>query len=254
MTFRKFWELPHTRCGFVALVLVCAFAGTIVAIVKVFCIPSGFVLPAVAAVLAAFVALFRESIRDWIWRPSLEVSYVHGRDFCDTPVLQPSGAICYYFSLRVFNAGTWSAKEVEVFANDLFIASESSPSSWAHVHRYSLNLKWAYLGVARLPTLAPRMERFCNIGHIVDPAQRAQLGPSENLVGFDEQRTIFSLDLEAQPNHGIHLLAPGTYKLTFQVAAANCKPIQRWLKIELTGEWIASPQLLEKGIRIDLMT
>jgi len=36
-----------------------------------------------AAVLAAFVALFMDALKTWIWRPDISVSYVHGADYCD---------------------------------------------------------------------------------------------------------------------------------------------------------------------------
>lgn len=218
---------------------------------------SAYLILGVAAFIASLVALFGNAVIEWIWRPVLTVDYVHSRGYCDTPELrgggQAIGANCYYFSLRVANKGTKSALDVEVFATDLRRWSDEN-KTWSLVRRYSMGLKWAWLGVTRLPKLAPSMDRFCNIGHIIDPAQRSNFAQdNEVLPGVAEQIAILSLDLEARPNHGIHLLEPGKYQLTIWVAAANHKPIQRNVTIDLSETWHAEiEKMLSEGIRIEL--
>jgi hypothetical protein len=216
-------------------------------------------LLAYAAFLASMTTLFGKRVVGRIFAPELKVDYVHREDYVDTPILrgavagQPVAADCYYFSLRVSNAGHSSADSVEVFATNLY---KWVNQNWTPVRRYSMDLKWAWLGVARLPTLAPKMDRFCNIGHIIDPAQRANFAQdNEDLPGVGQQTTILSLDLEARPNHGIHLLEPGKYRLTIQLVAANHKPVTKKLEIEVLGGWHPHnlPMMREQGIRIQLL-
>lgn len=209
----------------------------------------------VAALVASLVALFGDAIRGWIWRPVLTVDYVHGPDYCDTPVLRGDhgqghvAANCFYFSLRIGNRGTKSADAVEVAVSDLH---RKIHDRWVVVRRYSLNLTWAYRGTPRLTTLAPQTDRFCNIGHVIDPGVRVHF-LNENKPDFDRSETVLSLDLEAQPNHGIHLLPPGTYRLNLLVAAANHRPIRRVLTIDLSGSWHSDlSAMLSQGIRIEL--
>jgi len=128
--------------------------------------------------------------------------------------------------------------------------------NWTLVRRYSVDLKWAWLGVPRLPTLAPKTDRFCNIGHIIDPAQRANFAQdNEDLPGVGQQTTVLSLDLEARPNSGIHLLQPGKYRLTIQLVAENHRPITRTLEIDVKGTWYPNnlQTMLQQGITIELL-
>jgi len=73
---------------------------------------SPYLLLGVAALIASLVALFGDAVRRWIWRPVLTMEYVHGPDYCDTPVLrgiargQQVASDCYYFSVRIANKGT----------------------------------------------------------------------------------------------------------------------------------------------------
>lgn len=218
------------------------------------CTPAGFV-QAAATLIAVCAALFVKQVTDWIRSPHLELTYVHGDDYCDTPVLrgvvngQPIEADSYYFSVRIMNSGRAVAENVEVYAANLL---KNSDSGWELIRRYSLNLKWAYRGTNRLDKLLPGMERFCNIGHIIDPIERKKF-LNEDLPGHDGD-AVLSLDLEATPNHLIHLLEKGKYQLVIGVVAAN-HPI-RWkiVDIDLTGKWIPrnAPEMRRDGIVISL--
>ena len=216
-------------------------------------------LLAYAAFLASMTTLFGKRIVDRMFAPKLKVDYVHGETYVDTPILRavvegrPVAADCYYFSLRVSNAGHSSADSVEVFATNLH---KCVNQNWTLVRRYAMDLRWAWLGVGWLPTLAPKMDRFCNIGHIVDPAERANFAAdNEDLAGVGQQTAILSLDLEARPSHGVHLLEPGKYRLTIQLVAANHKPITSKLEIEVTGRWHPNDlqEMVQDGIRIRLL-
>jgi len=216
-------------------------------------------LLAYAAFLASMTTLFGKRAHDWIFAPELKVAYVHDKNYVDTPkpFVEVDGKLvavdCYYFSLLVSNGGHSSADSVEVFATNL-MKWDGENQNWTPERRYSMDLKWAWLGVTRLPTLAPEMDRFCNIGHIIDPAWREKFR-QEDLPDVGRDTAIFSLDLEAQPNHGIHLLEPGKYHLTIKVVAANHRPITRTLEIDVKGTWYPNnlQTMLQQGITIELL-
>lgn len=212
-----------------------------------------------AAVLAAFVALFMDALKTWIWRPDISVSYVHGEDYCEKVLMrglvasaQVIDASAYYFRLLIANKGTQRAEKLEVLAADL--RRRRSDGEYALVRRYSMNLKWTHVGVPILDGISPNMERFCDVGHVIRPKDRNRL-PSENLSSADPNATILSLDLETIANHLPHLIEPGQYRLTLFIAAKNNRPVQRILEIEVTGKWSDDiGEMLREGIRIRLLS
>jgi hypothetical protein len=248
----RLWFCRRFRQALVAIVLfgVPIFLGVL------FCSFNLFLGGATVAAIA--VALLRDDILNWISPPLLTVSYVHGPCYCDTPLFRPSDgnptvvADSYYFSLRIHNKATRNAKNVEVFADELHRVDNGE-----RIRRFSLRLKWAYLVESRLETLAPGMERFCNIGYIIDPQQRGKFA-NEDIPGDDgmpADTTLFSLDLEAKPHHLIHLLKPGKYALSLIVVAVNHAPIRKSIEINLKGRWFANDmtKMLSDGVEIGLM-
>lgn len=214
-------------------------------------------LTAFAALLASFVSLFGERVKQWLWRPDLRIDYVHGPDYCDTPIMQgvsggaPVAAECYYFRLRVSNVGSARANMVEVHVSDL--QKQQANGNFTQLRRYSMNLKWTNIGTSQLTGLSPRMERFCDLGHVADPAMRARF-PGEDLPGVAHGTAILALDLETQPFHGTHLLEPGNYRLSIRLVAENHKPVHKLIEIEVTGFWAPNnlPVMLRQGIRIQI--
>lgn len=211
-----------------------------------------------AAIFAAFVALFLDAIKSWIWRPELEVTYVHGPDYWDKPLMrfEANGQVaevpCYYLRLRIANKGTRRAEKVEVLATDLQMRQDDG--SYALLRRYSMNLKWTNLGTAILDGISPGMERFCDIGHIIRPQDRLDI-LGENSPSFNPEQTILSFDVEAQPNHLTHLVEPGQYRLTLHVAASKNPPVEHVLDVELTGEWFeVMNDMLMDGVRVSLLS
>jgi hypothetical protein len=96
------------------------------------------------------------------------------------------------------------------------------------------------------------MGRHCNLGHVIDPKYRVNLG--EDLTTVAATETIFALDLEVKPNSGTHLLKPGTYKLAIQVAASNCKPVTQIVELSCRGKWFTDEErMFSEGIEIKLV-
>jgi hypothetical protein len=205
---------------------------------------------------ATFAALFSEAVRNWIWRPVLEVSYVHGPDYCDKPAFwaKINGHLiqsdCFYFRLRIANRGTRRAECVQVFVSDLH--RQESGRIGPLVRRYSMNLKWTNIGKPQLDVLAQETERFCDIGHVVRPSERSQF-ELEDLPGFHTTQAILSLDVEVRPLHRTHLIEAGKYWLGVVVVASNARAIRKTLTIDLTGKWYEDlDTMLQQGIRIEV--
>ncbi len=215
-----------------------------------------------ATLLAVLVALFREEIVSWWRRPVLDVSVLLSPPHCHATILQyqvqriaPTSvqAQCYYFRLWVENRGRTRAERVQVFAAKLF--RRVADGSFQEDKRFlPLNLRWAH-GQARdgrgpeiyAEGISPKMGKHCDIGHITDPNNRAELG--EDLEGVSSGKAIFALDLEVAPNTRSHLLAPGIYRLELRVAAGNSSPVTKVLEITVTGDWFADERkMFQDGI------
>ena len=120
--------------------------------------------------------------------------------------------------------------------------------------RFSMNLRWTYIGITVIDGISPGMERFCDIGHVISPRDRNRLR-GEAPPSSDPNATILHLDLEAEPNHLPHLVKPGQYRLNLLITASNAVPAKRILQFELTGKWSESMnEMLREGIRGLLLT
>jgi hypothetical protein len=248
-------EWRAARCISLIVCLVLLIIGTAAAI-SIFRGDSSIVV-GTSAIIATLAALFGDAIKRWIWKPALSATYVHGPDYCEKVVLydETNGRRVtspgYYFRLRIRNVGEHRADKIEILATDL---QQLQPdNTWPIIRRFSMNLLWTNLDhAAILSGLSPDMERYCDIGHIILPAEREKLR-HEELPTADADRTVFSLDLEAKPNHLSHILQPGTYRLTLYIAAANHSPIRKTLEFEITGIWSdESDTMLRNGIRMNL--
>lgn len=249
--------------GFRILVIVALIAGLCGIFIKVSDSPSNtspIWLTGFGALLASFVALFGDSVRNWIWRPNLTVSYVPGLDYCEYGTVMGiangrliMSANCHYFRLLISNTGPRRAEKVEVFLTNL--RRQQPDGSWPIVRRYSMNLKWTHVGTAILDGISAHMERFCDIGHSLCPQDRATFPiPSEQLSTVTADTAILSLDVEVQANRPVHLLEPGKYELGLLICAANHRPIRKLLEIDITGMWSDSVErMVSDGIRIRLI-
>lgn len=204
---------------------------------------------ATATFLAVLIALFKDEVLRWRRRPRLSVSIKLNPPDChktqmnyqiQKTALTFVSADCYYMLLWVENLGKTRAEQVQVFAAKL--SRKSADGSFKDVDGFlPMNLKWAHGQQASggpeifAQGISPMMGKHCDLGHIVDPQFRKDLG--EDLPGVPADRTIVALDLEFLPSMRSHLIPPGTYRLELRVAAANSTPVTRVLELTTTGEW-----------------
>ena len=74
---------------------------------------------------------------------------------------------------------------------------------------------------------------FVDLVGICDPANPYQV----RLATAAPNQTIADLQLEVAPLGGPNSRAPGTYRLTLRIAAANSKPIEKIFEFTHTGLW-----------------
>lgn len=215
---------------------------------------------AAATLSAALVALFKDEILRRRRRPLLNASIAtHPPDSHLTTMQYAIGfsagastaqrAPCYYFRLWVNNEGKTRAEKVEVFLQK--VERLRADGQFETVARYSpLHLKWSNSGDVFAEGISPGMGRHCDLGHILDPSHTLNIGYS--LDGIEEvprEAPLFTLDVEVQPFTRAHLLAPGDYQLTIQIAGANAKPIEKRLRMAFKGTWsIDERDMLSRGI------
>lgn len=204
---------------------------------------------ATATFLAVLVALFKDEFLRRCRRPRLTVSIELGPPDCHKTKLNyeiqrvaPTwvSADCFYFRLWVRNLGKTRAEQVQVFAAKL--SRKSADGLFKRVDAFlPMNLKWSH---GRPDSdgpeifaqgISPMMGKHCDLGHVVDPRYRKDLG--EDLSDVPAEKTIVALELEFPPGTRSHLIPPGTYRLELHIAAANSTPITKILELTTTGEW-----------------
>jgi hypothetical protein len=220
---------------------------------------------ATATFLAVLVALFKDEFLRWRRQPKLRLSASLAPPDCHkttlTYVIQKTAptyraADCYYLRLWVENAGKTRAERVQVFVAKL--SRRSAAGSFKEVDQFlPMNLRWSHAG-PKAPEIfaegiSPQMGRHCDLGHVVDPSLRKEVG--DDLPTLADNETVLALDLEIQPNTRSHLVPPGVYRLTLRVAAANCPPRTHVLELTLTGKWFADePRMFTDGLGIKLLS
>jgi hypothetical protein len=224
---------------------------------------------ALATLLAVLVALFKTEIVNRWRRPILNATVFLEPPYCHSTTLHYQvqktaltfvQAQCYYFRLWIENRGKTRADRVQVFAARLFrkVADGSFTEDRSFL---PMNLRWAH-GHSREPGggpeiyaegISPEMGKHCDLGHITDPQFRSDL--QENFDGVDAASTIFALDLEVNPSTKSNLLAPGTYRLELQVAAANSRPVKKIIEITITGHWFTDERkMFQDGIGLRIVS
>ena len=217
--------------------------------------------------LAVLVALFKDEIIKWRRRPILDVSTILEPPHCDMTTLRYTTqrtaptyaeAKCYYFRLWVENQGKTRADRVQVFVAKLFRRAADGKFK-EDTHFLPMNLRWSHVQApgggpeVYAEGISPQMGKHCDIGHIIEPAHRAECG--EALPRVSPTSTLFALDLEVYPNTLSHLLAPGTYRLALRIAAANSLPVTKTLEVTVTGKWFDNEQqMLQDGIGLRFVT
>jgi hypothetical protein len=197
-------------------------------------------LVAVGTLVLAAVAIFQETIRGWFYRPAFQVSIKTEPPDC---VAVPFGPLpngmmidAFYLRLWIENTGNATAKNAEVYADEL--RRQRLDGTSEPVRSFPpMNLKWANIGVIYFPAIAPKMGKHCDLGHITDPARRQLLSGDVPRLGLTNQQTSLAFDLMVAPNHKGHIVGPGEYQLDIRVAAENALPVKRTITISLQGTW-----------------
>jgi hypothetical protein len=210
--------------------------------------------------LVAIVGIFQDRIHAWLKHPNLNLSIdVSDPSDCHKTTLKivtPQGQIvtqadCYYFRMGIENSGNQRAEYVEIFAKKLL--KQGLDGEFETVRSFlPMNLLWSYYKKPFLEAISPGMTKHCDLGKIIDPNMRSQF-PEENKpsLNLPANNTVFSLEVVVRTFTLNHLIAPGTYRLILQIAAANANPTIDTLEIVLTGNWYPNEQdMFGRGIGI----
>jgi hypothetical protein len=216
----------------------------------------GWVSPVIAT-LAIVVALLKEEIQAWWRKPKLTVRGTlappDSHKTTMTVLNKQTGAMiarvpCYYLRIWVENAGTITATDVQVFVSRLSRFDESGRAKALH-NFLPMNLRWAHTGDAIAKGLSRGMGRHCDLGHIVHPSNASTL--DYVVAGAAAGQTVFCLDLEVPPATMTHLWPAGDYRLDLRVAAANTAPVEKSLRLKVSGQWFDDEaEMFVKGVEL----
>jgi hypothetical protein len=197
---------------------------------------------AVGTIGAVVVALFKDSMLAWKRKPRLDATCTKESPWtARVPYyVSRNGQVlwtgeCYWVRAKVENSGQTRAEKVQVYASEL--AKLRVDGKFADIPTFlPLNMRWANSPPggqgAVLDGISPRMGAFCDIVAICNP-ENPFWGKPE---GTSANTTVGQLQLEAFT--GAEMLAPGTYRLTLRIAAANVEPIDKIFTFGHTGTWL----------------
>ncbi len=214
-------------------------------------------LIAIGTISLAVIAAFQDKIRGWIMRPKLDIVLDARPPDCHKTWLKSASQSiqveCYYFRLRVKNSGNHRAELVEVFATGL--EKQQADDSFSEVESFlPLNLRWSHISKTFVDAISPGMEKHCDIGHIIDPAQRATLHMEDDPSLGVPDKTLLSFDFVVKPYTMSHLIPPGKYRLSLLIGASNTKPVKKTIEINVTGDWYSNEaEMLREGIGIRML-
>ncbi len=208
-------------------------------------------LSAVGTISAVVYALFKDAILAWIRKPRLEVTCTKEEPFTSkTPIIVPGNkgvwtGEAYYVRARVENTGKTRAEKVQVYAAKLAVAG--ADRTFTDVPGFiPLNVKWSnspHGSVSPiLDGISPKMAAFCDLVALTDLANPYQARPQHATPNV----TIAQLQLEVDPLSGSNLLAPGTYRVTLRIAAANARPIDKVFEFSHSGAWISDDSRMRR--------
>jgi hypothetical protein len=201
---------------------------------------------AVGTLLAVLVALFKDPVLAWRRKPHLDAKCTKDSPWTVRTTIivydRNTGNVlwngdCYYVRIEVENSGQTRAEKVQVYASKL--AKLAADNKFEVIQAFiPLNMRWANSppsgATAVLNGISPKMGAFCDIVSLCDPANPHQGRPP----GTQPNVTVGQLQLEVEPSNLSHLLAPGTYRLTLRIAAANVEPVEKVLEFKHTGGWL----------------
>lgn len=215
----------------------------------------------IGTVVGVLIGFFLNVFQSWILKPNLKLYYTHkgSADAMLLPIMRPKTGVqhlngwVYYFRLRVKNEGRVSAKSVEVYAASL--EGDSTDRKFI-----PMNLSWSHgrsvepsgHRLIYFPSISPKMEKHCDLGHINHPKFRHFKRASS--LGIQPEETDFQFDLMVEPSSLSDVITKGKYRLHLIVAAVNAKPKQSVVEISLSGQWHEQEsEMLEHGVTIKLI-
>jgi hypothetical protein len=160
-----------------------------------------------------------------------------------------------YLRVLVTNEGRGGARKVWVYARDL--SHHRADGTWERMPGFPpMNLVWAnHPGWMYLPIIGPRgSQRPCDIGHIIDPADRLDFPEENNTgLGLGADQVSIAFDVIARPNHQGHIVGPGLYRLDIEVGAENARPLLSRLEIDLRRWYPEEARMLSEGVGIRML-
>ncbi|GAG61482.1 unnamed protein product [marine sediment metagenome] len=219
----------------------------------------------ISTLFLAFVALFKDSILQYIFKPNIDIKFDLSSSDCYQNVLQQvekEKAIdtinFFKYRFRIINKGTRPAKNVEVIIQDIM---KKKGGNFYRIDSFlSDNLNWNSFSLGPKTEakiyydfIFPNTFKHCELGHILDPEKR-HLIPSENNSKLPIQvkdETIFSFNVARRYNNLYYLVAPGIYKIKVLVAGENFKSIEKEYELEVTGKWYKDEErMLSDGVKV----
>ena len=224
-------------------------------------------LTAIGTILTVIAAVFQDKIRSHLKKPVFDISISNTRpyshkmstettDFVVTSQAESKevhAVSCYYIRILVKNTGNDRGDLVEIFVE--FIEKRTPGGSYARLDKFfPMNLLWSNIRQPYVTAISPGMAKFCDFGHIIDPAQRKHFDREFDPALPPNDRTLFSLDLEVKPSNLTHLLTPGIYRINLMVAAANSEPVRRVLELDVSGDWYDDErEMLLEGVVVKIV-
>lgn len=210
--------------------------------------------------LAVIVALFK----DWFWakirKPKISAYIEMKSPFCTKTLvynqLAQRAMEGYYFRIKVLNSGTTIARGVQIYIES--IMRKHPDGVYRNENRFlPMYLRWAGPEPQNPKdsinsNILPGMSKYCDLGHVLDPAFRQFYLNSPGLtIPGDTDTLLFELDLEVKPFTGSHLLKIGEYEIYIKIAAENSKPITKKIVLNFLGPWTVNENtMFENAIGI----
>jgi hypothetical protein len=154
----------------------------------------------------------------------------------------------YWLRLWISNSGHERAKDVQVFASKLF-RKGLNDRFVLEPNFLPMNLRWANSRNPQIPVILADISgqpvgRHCDLCSISDPKNPYDLKGSvlESFTGT----CVGTLWVEVFPASDSHRLTQGDYFLEVILSAANADSKTIWVRIKITGNWSADPDVMFK--------
>jgi len=205
--------------------------------------------------------------REWIVQrsigPRLKVSVDTNPPDADRTTMsvlsggQLQGSVpCYYFRVRVKNEGKQTARGVEVFVKE--VKRRQTDNTRCVIPDFPpMSLLWSHVR-AVAQDLHPGIEKFCDLGYVINPDAIRQSRTPFVLEAKKAQRVtkpshpcVFTFDLQAKPNHQGHIVGFGEYRIVLAVGAANLSAQEWSLRMSFDGKWYENEsRMFSEGLRL----